>query len=163
MVAPEMDSAEGIRIGDVLIHAGNVDGLDCSGVEAGADVTGTANVLAAGSLNVLSAWTDVLSSGAFDIGTLPANSYVIETFIQVTEAYNGASPNTFAIGYAADTNAYAEGTNVETTGIKTSSPGVLMGYNATSRLVQGLRTIGAFMTAGKVLCGVLYFSVSSQP
>lgn len=30
MAAPEIDSSEGIKIGDVLIHAGNVDGRDVS-------------------------------------------------------------------------------------------------------------------------------------
>ena len=30
MAAPEIDSTEGIKIGDVLIHAGNVDGRDVS-------------------------------------------------------------------------------------------------------------------------------------
>jgi len=57
MTAPEIDSDEGIKIGDVIIHAGNVDGRDLSvdgskldGVETGADVTDSTNVNSAGAV-----------------------------------------------------------------------------------------------------------------
>ena len=181
MTAPEIDSIEGIKIGGVLIHTGDVDGRDVSvdgakldGVESGATADQTGDEIKTlykpvvnGSLCVTSVWVEYTDAGMYpSMGALPANHVVIDTKIHVTEAFNGSGANTIEIGASGDNDAYATATDVSTIGIKDPADGISMGYNssATSSAVFGLYTdSNSDATAGKALVQLFYFISETQP
>jgi hypothetical protein len=97
------------------------------------------------------------------LGTLPADSYVVNVRIQVTELFNSDGDDLISVGYDADNIAFATTTDVSTTGIKTVTLGSLAGYNATARSVEAYYTdTGSAPTTGKALVILEYFRVQTQ-
>ena len=171
MAAPEIDSTDGINIGNVLIHAGNVDGRDVSadgtkldGVEASADVTDTTNILASGSLNVIRGWVEFFDYGGLTLGSIPANSYVLHTFIHVIVLFNDSGTDTISIGTTADEDGFQLATDVSSAGIKTENHGVMMGYNSSGQTIKAFyEPQNVDMDQGKALVGIVYFTTPALP
>jgi hypothetical protein len=98
------------------------------------------------------------------LGTLPANSYVTDVRIQVTEAFDSDGTDQIEVGFDTDTNGYATLTDVSSLGILTPTMGVFAGFNSTARAVEAYyRNSGTEPTTGKALVTVEYYRVSAAP
>lgn len=143
MAAPEIDSPDGINIGNVLIHAGNV----------------------AGAVMRHETWIQHTQRDTnVAVGTIPANSFVIRSFIDVTVGFNDSGFNLMSIGTSGDNDRYGTDISVSSTGLKTPAAGIGIGYESVQRDAT-CRYSGENVnsSAGKALVVVEYYLVSAQP
>lgn len=116
-----------------------------------------------GALLSLSGWVTSSNQNP-TLGTLPANSYVVNVRIHVTEAFNSDGTDNLSVGYDADNVAFATNTAVNLTGVKTVTLGTLEGYNATARAVEAYYVNGGSEpTTGKAFVILEYYRVVTQP
>ncbi len=116
-----------------------------------------------GALLSLSGWVTWDNQNP-SLGILPANSYVVNVRIHVTEAFNSDGTDNLSVGYDADNVAFATNTAVNLTGVKTVTLGTLEGYNATARAVEAYYVNGGSEpTTGKAFVILEYYRVVTQP
>lgn len=113
-------------------------------------------------LEVLRGWLADDVTGVA-LGTIPANSYVTNVRIEVTEAFNASGTDNVTVGYDADTDAYATSTDVSSTGIKTPTLGADVGFSATERSAEAYYVASAgTATTGRCLVIVEFYRVPAE-
>jgi len=98
------------------------------------------------------------------MGTLPANSYVVNVRMHVTELFDSDGTDFIRVGYDAVTNAFTTDTDVSAAGIKVPVLGAAVGFNATARAVEAYYLNGGSEpTQGKALVTLEYYRVTASP
>ena len=168
----EKTAATGVTIDTVLLKDGNVDGRNLStdgtkldAVEASADVTDVDNVRSSGAMMRVEGWVQVGDAGAnIAIGTIPANGFIIRSYIDVTTLFNDSGTDQISIGISSDSDKFGTNTDVSATGLKTPAAGVGIGYNSTSQAVTAKYSPQNYdCDTGKALIVVEYYLVTTQP
>ena len=80
----------------------------------------------------ISAWV-TYGRQTVDLGSLPADTYIMRAHVHVTEAFNSDGTDTLTVGSDANPDAIVASIDVSTTGIKTATLGVSAGYNSTAQ------------------------------
>lgn len=132
---------------------------------------GTGSTTVAGAQNNLQVmgrlegWVEFGDDGvAVTLGTKPADAFVYETLIHVTEAFDSGTSDLMTIGWDSDPDALATSQSVATTGIKTPTAGASEGYSAAQQTVKAYyASTGTAPTAGKALVVVFFFQVTTSP
>lgn len=70
----------------------------------------------AGMLSAITTTIAYSNSSAVEIGTLPANSQIVDINIDVTTAFNAATTNTVTVGKTGSANAFVTATSVGSAG-----------------------------------------------
>lgn len=81
------------------------------------------------------AWV-TYSRQTIDLGSLPADTYIMGAYVHVTEAFNGSGTDTITVGSDADPDAIVTSIDVSTTGVKSVTLGVNAGYNASAQQMK---------------------------
>lgn len=71
-----------------------------------------------------------------DLGSLPADTYIIRAHCHVTQAFNSDGTDTVVVGSDANPDSIVESVDVSTTGIKTLTLGVNAGYNSGAQQIK---------------------------
>lgn len=83
-------------------------------------------------ISYISAWV-TYSRQTVDLGSLPADTYVLRAHCHVTTAFDGSGTDTVTVGSDADPDAIVTSVDVSTTGVKAVTLGVSAGYNASAQ------------------------------
>jgi hypothetical protein len=113
----------------------------------------------------LEAWVEYTDDGsAVDLGTLPADSFVYDVMVHVTEAFDDSGTDLLTVGWTADNDALSTSLDVSTTGVKSPTHGANDGYNSSSQTVKAYYNgSNSDATVGKALVIVLFCQVSTTP
>lgn len=135
-------------------------GLSSGGVGA-TDAVGAQLNLA--TIGILNAWVYYTNDGVSrTIGTLPADSYVFDVEIHVTEAFDDTGTDVIEVGWDADNNALSVSQTVELAGVFTPTAGANRGYNSASQTVKAYYNgSNSDAAAGKALVVVRYAQVTA--
>jgi hypothetical protein len=117
------------------------------------------------SVGRLEAWVEYTDDGTpVTVGTLPADSFVDDIKIHVTEAFNSGTSDNVEVGWSADQNALSTSQDVSSTGVLEPTHGANDGYNSAQKSVTALLTsAGTAATTGKALVVVFYAQVTTEP
>jgi hypothetical protein len=136
------------------------------GVETSADVTDAENVRTSGAVMRVEGWYTAGNMAGWDsvqIGTIPANCYVLRTFLHVTTAFTGSGAILWC-GDEGDMDGFGTSTDITSTGIKTMGAGGKLGYNSAAMTIEVTGFDGGEPdTVGKAICGIEYMKVTQQP
>ena len=118
----------------------------------------------------LEGWVEFGDDGVgIVLGTLPADSFVLDVIIQVTTLFNDTGTDLISVGWDADVDALCVAKDVSATGIFSRERGTLTagandGYNATSRSIEAYYNgANSDMTTGKALVIVIFAQVTTSP
>lgn len=71
-----------------------------------------------------------------DLGSLPADTYIMRAHCHVTQAFNSNGTDTVTVGSDADPDSIVTSVDVSSTGIKTLTLGVSAGYNSAAQQIK---------------------------
>lgn len=98
------------------------------------------------------------------LGNIPANAWVTEVRISVTQAFNSDGSDEIRVGYDSDEDAYATLTAVNTTGKKSVTLGAGANYDTTARVAEAYYVNGGSEpTAGKAIVILKYDRLPPSP
>ena len=98
------------------------------------------------------------------LGTLPANSHVLDVQVYVQAAFNSDGTDLLTVGYDGTVSAFVTSLDVSTTGLKSPTLGSGMGYNATSRAVEVYYTAGGSApTTGSAIVVLRFVRAAAAP
>lgn len=86
-------------------------------------------------ISYIAAWV-TYSRQTVDLGSLPADTYVLRAHCHVTTAFDGSGTDTVTVGSDADPDAIVTSVDVSTTGIKSVTLGISAGYNASAQQLK---------------------------
>lgn len=89
----------------------------------------------------ISAWV-TYSRQTVDLGSIPADTYILRSHVHVTQAFNGSGTDTLTVGSDADPDAILTSVDVSSTGIKSTTLGVSAGYNSSAQPLKIFYTNG---------------------
>lgn len=99
-------------------------------------------------------------TGIAQVGTLPANSVVLRTYVIVTTAFNAGSTNTMKIGTVASDASFGTGIALGTAGVITGGSALATATTATpaadTAVIATSVSTGTAMTAGAGIVVVEY-------
>lgn len=81
---------------------------------------------------MITAWV-THSRQTVDLGSLPADTYIMRAHVHCVEAFNSSGTDTITVGSDADPDAIVTSVDVSSTGIKTVTLGVNAGYNSNAQ------------------------------
>jgi hypothetical protein len=103
-------------------------------------------------------------TGIAQVGTLPANSVVLRTYVIVTTAFNAGSTNTMKIGTVASDASFGTGIALGTAGVITGGSALATATTATpaadTAVIATSVSTGTASTAGAGIVVVEYLPVS---
>ena len=84
---------------------------------------------------MISAW---ITKGrqTVDLGSIPANTYIMRVHCHVTQAFNSDGTDTITVGSDADPDSIVTSIDVSSTGIKSVTLGVNAGFNTTAQQIK---------------------------
>lgn len=102
-------------------------------------------------------------TGTKTVGTLPAGSVVLRTYIVVTTAFNNGSTNTMGIGTSGTATSFASAVALGTIGVITGGTALatstLMAPTSDTAVIATMASTGAAATAGAGVVVVEYMPV----
>jgi hypothetical protein len=102
-------------------------------------------------------------TGVTQLGTIPANSIVLRTWVVVTTAFNNGSTNTMTIGTSGSAAAFGTGIALGTVGVITGGTALatatVMAPTADTSLTATMASTGAAATTGAGYVVVEYIPV----
>lgn len=116
-------------------------------------------------LGRLEAWVEYTDDGAAVLlGTLPADSFIVNVMVHITTAFNGTGTDLVSVGWTADVDAIGVAQDVSSTGVTEFTHGANDGYNSSSQTLNAYYVdANGDASAGKALIVVTYAQVTTQP
>lgn len=100
---------------------------------------------------MISAWI-TYGRQTVDLGSLPADTYIMRAHVFTQEAWNSDGTDTLVVGSDADTDSIITSLDIASTGVKSPTLGSSAGYNSTAQQIK-IRYVnsGSEPTTGKTL------------
>lgn len=114
----------------------------------------------------LAGWIEFDTAGSpaeIALGTIPADSYVLDRRILVDTAFNAATTNEIRCGIAADTDSIFTLEDVSATGEKTPTAGITLFTPSALTIIAQYVETGTAATTGKALVVVTFAQVPTRP
>lgn len=86
-------------------------------------------------ISLLIGWV-TYSRQTIDLGSLPADTYILRGHCHVTQAFNSNGTDLVTVGSDADTDSIITSIDVSTTGIKSITLGSSAGFNASAQQIK---------------------------
>lgn len=98
------------------------------------------------------------------MNVLPAHSFVLRSYLHITQVFNGGAANNIKCGYDADDDFIFANVGAGSTGFSEPTLGAGKGYNSVARNLEAYFThTGAAATTGKAFIVIEFMLIQPSP